>query len=80
MQANICNAHRNAKNEVHELTPPTCVLLLSKNFDPLTFFNVVPTLSMAMSNIYFVSISPKTFISLYNLPFVINFHKRCASH
>ena len=30
---------------------------------------------------FFVSISPKAFMSLYNLsPFVINFHKRCASY
>ena len=70
--------------KVHELAPPTYVLLLSKNFDPSLFFNVVPSLSMSlsMSNLYFfVSISIKAFISLYNLsPFVINFHKRCASH
>ena len=66
--------------KVQELAPPTCVLLLSKNFDPSLFFNVAPSLSM--SNLYFfVSISPKAFISLYNLSlFVINFHKRCASH
>ena len=30
--------------KVHELAPPTCVLLLSKNFDPFTSFNVVPPL------------------------------------
>ena len=68
--------------KVHELAPPTCVLLLSKNFDPSLFFNVAPSLSMSMSNLYFfVSISPKAFISLYNLfSFVINFHKRCASY
>ena len=38
---------------VHELAPPTCVLLLSKNFDPSLFFNVAPSLSMSMSNLYF---------------------------
>ena len=82
--------------KVHELAPPTCVLLLSKNFDPYLFFNVAPSLSMSMTNLYFfISISPKAFISylsplynlnlnafisLYNLsPFVINFHKRFAS-
>ena len=58
--------------KVHELALPTCVLLLSKNFDPSLFFNVAPSLSMSMSNLYFfVSISPKVFISylspLYNL-------------
>ena len=37
--------------KVHELAPPTCVLLLSKNFDPSSFFNVAP--SMFMSNFYF---------------------------
>ena len=65
------------QSKVHELAPPTCVLLLSKNFDPLTFFNVAPSLSMSMSNFYFfVSISSKAFISLYNLSsFVINFYK-----
>ena len=55
--------------KVHELAPPTCVLLLSKNY-PSLFFNVAPSLSMSMSmsNLYFfVSISPKAFISLYNL-------------
>ena len=63
--------------KAHELAPPTCVFLLSKNFDPSLFFNIAPSLSMSMSNLYFfVSISPKAFISLYNLsPFVINFHK-----
>ena len=73
----------NANNQVHELAPPTCVLLLSKNFDPSLFFNVAPPLcpcpcptSTSLSQ----SLS-KAFISLYNLsPFVINFHKRCASH
>ena len=74
--------------KVHELASPTCVLLLSKNFDPSLFFNiapslsfnVAPSLSMSMSNLYFFySMSPKAFISLYNLsPFVINFHKRCT--
>ena len=48
----------------YKLAPPTCVLLLSKNFDPSLFFNVAPSLSMSMSNLYFfVSISPKAFIS-----------------
>ena len=41
----------NATDQVHELAPPTCVLLLSKNFDPSPFFNVAPSLSM--SNLYF---------------------------
>ena len=39
--------------KVHELAPPTCVLLLSKNFDLSLFFNVAPFLSMSMSNLYF---------------------------
>ena len=75
-------AHDMQPIKVHELAPPTCVLLLSKNFDPSQFLNVAPSLSMSISNLYFfVSISPKAFISLYNLsPFVINFHKMCASH
>ena len=33
--------------KVHELALPTCVLLLSKNFDPSPFFNVAPSLSMS---------------------------------
>ena len=37
--------------KVHELAPPTCVLLLSKNFDPSLFSNVAPSLSMSMSNL-----------------------------
>ena len=41
----------NATDQVHELAPPTCVLLLSKNFDPSPIFNVAPSLSM--SNFYF---------------------------
>ena len=53
--------------KVHELAPPTCVLLLSKNFDLSLFSNVDPSLSMSisMSNIYFfeVSIFSKAFIS-----------------
>ena len=32
--------------KVHELAPPTCVLLLSKNFDPFTSFNVAPPLCL----------------------------------
>ena len=75
--------------KVHELAPPTCVLLLSKNFDPSFFFNVAPSLSKSMSNLFHIlssylpplyNLSP-SFISLYNLsPFVINFHKRYASY
>ena len=54
--------------KVHELAPPTCVLLLSKNFDPSLFFNVAPSLSMSMANLYcFVSISPKAFISTISI-------------
>ena len=40
--------------QVYELAPPTCVLLLSKKFDPSPFFNVAPSLSM--SNFYFFPI------------------------
>ena len=78
--------------KVHELAPPTCVLLLSKNFDPSHFSNVAPSLSIFMSNLLSFHILSlplhnlslpliKTFISLYNLSrFVINFHKRCVSY
>ena len=66
------------QTQVYELAPPTCVLLLSKNFDPSQFLNVASSLSMSMSNLYFFVLnSPKAFISLYNLsPFIINFHKK----
>ena len=43
------NMHKsNAINQVHELAPPTCVLLLSKIFDSPLFFNVAPSWSMSM--------------------------------
>ena len=32
--------------KVHKLAPPTCVLLLFKNFDPFTSFNVAPPLCL----------------------------------
>ena len=32
--------------KVYELAPPTCVLLLFKNFDPFTSFNVAPLLCL----------------------------------
>ena len=58
--------------EVHELAPPTCVLLLSKNFDPSIFFNVAPSLSM--SNLYFFEllylISPPCTISISKLSYL----------
>ena len=36
------------QTSIHEIAPPTCVLLLSKNFDPLEFFNLAwnPSLSI----------------------------------
>ena len=59
---------------VHELAPPTCVLLLSKNFDPSLFFNVAPSLSMSMSNLYFFEllylISPPCTISISKLSYL----------
>ena len=63
--------------KVHELAPPTCVLLLSKNFDPSSFFNVAPSLSM--SNFYLSPWCISYLCSNFS-PFVINFHKRCASY
>jgi hypothetical protein len=39
MQASMKMHISNAINQFHELAPPTCVLLLSKNFDPSPFFN-----------------------------------------
>ena len=61
--------------KVHELAPPTCVLLLSKNFDTSLFFNVAPFLSMSMSNLYFFFellylISPPCTISISKLSYL----------
>ena len=60
--------------KVHELAPPICVLLLSKNFDPSLFFNVAPSLSMFMSNLYFFEllylISPPCTISISKLSYL----------
>jgi hypothetical protein len=64
----------NATKQLHELAPPTCVLLLSKNLDPSPFFNIAPSLSM--SNFYFSSWYTFSNFS----PFVINFHKRYAAY
>ena len=50
------------QSKVHELAPPTCVLLLSKNFDPSPFFKVAPSLSMSMSNFYF---SPMMYFHIF---------------
>ena len=64
----------NAIKQVHELGPPTYVVLLSKKFDPLIFFNVAPSLFIFMSK----SNCPQ-YLCTNLSPFVINFHKRCAS-
>ena len=60
--------------KVHELALPTCVLLLSKNFDPSLFFNVALYLSMSMSNLYFFEllylISPPYTISISKLSYL----------
>ena len=86
---NLCNASKhmtmhisNATNQSSWACSSYLCASLVQEFDPSLFFNVAPSLSMSMSNLYFfVSISPKAFISLYNLSsFVINFYKRCASH
>jgi hypothetical protein len=37
------------QTKVHELAPPTYVLLLSKNFDPSHFLNVAPFCPLSMS-------------------------------
>ena len=61
--------------KVHELAPPTYVLLLFKNFNPSLFFNVAPSLSMSMSNLYFFFellylISPPYTISISKLSYL----------
>jgi hypothetical protein len=68
----------NATKQLHELAPPTCVLLLSKNFDPSPFFNVAP--SLFMFNFYFSPWYAFTYLYFNFSPFVINFHKRCAAY
>ena len=60
--------------KVHELALPTCVLLLSKNFDPSQFLNVAPSLSIFMSKSNF-----SQYLCTNLSPFVIKFYKRCAS-
>ena len=47
--------------KVHELAPPTCVLLLFKNFDPFTSFNVGPLLCLCPcpTSISFLQCLPK---------------------
>ena len=60
------------KNKVHEPASPTCVLLLSKNFDPSLFLNVVPSLSMSM----FKPTSHILYLCTNFSPFVINFYKK----
>jgi hypothetical protein len=60
--------------KVHELALPTCVLLLSKNFDPSQFLNVAPSCPLSMSKFNFPWYLCTNLSSL-----IINFHKRCAS-
>ena len=62
------------QSKVHELAPPTYVLLLSKNFDPSSFLNVAPYLSISMSKSNF-----PWYLCTNPSSFVINFHKRCVS-
>ena len=73
MQAStwICT-YQMQSNKVHELAPPICVLLLSKNFDPSLFFNVAPSLSMSMSYLFELSylISPPCTILISNLSYL----------
>ena len=87
---NLCNASKhmnmhisNAINQSSWACSPYLCTSLVQEFWSISFLQyVAPSLSMSISNLYsFVSISPKAFISLYNLsPFIINFHNRCASH
>ena len=60
-------------------SPYLCAFLLSKNFDPSRFILLYSSMLLPLCPCP-CPIIPKAFISLYNLsPFVINFHKRCAS-
>ena len=80
---NLCNASKrmtmhksNANKQVHELAPPTCVILLSKNFDPSQFLNVAPSLSIFMSKSNFpqylcTSLSPLSSIVIKGMPLLI---------
>jgi hypothetical protein len=68
-------------NKVHELTPPTCVLYLSKKFwsshipQCCSLFIYCPCPNQLL-------LSPCAFTYLCSnfSPFVINFHKRCSSY
>ena len=85
------NMHKsNAINQVHELAPPTCMLLLSKNFDPPLFFNVwsssilqccslliqVHACTLIFLSLSNISLSKWTYLYPNFSPFVINDHKR----
>ena len=81
---NLCNASKhmkmhisNANNQVHELAPPTCVLLLSKNF--LSSF-ILQCCSLFVHVQLLRPHDAFTYLCSNFSPFVINFHKRCASY
>ena len=71
----------NATNQVHELAPPTCVLLLSKNIDPPQYYS-----SWSMSMIALSSHLPLCHPRIIHIlcsflpPFVINDHKKGRNH
>ena len=73
---NLCNAikHMNMhiSNAINQkfmsLLPLLVCFSCPRNFDPSLFFNVAPSLSISMSNLYFfISISPKAFISTISI-------------
>src|SRR6185312_1726678 len=67
----------NANNQVHELAPPTCVLLLSKNIDPLQIL----LLLIHVHDCTLISSPPlsskdNSYLCSFLSPFVINDHKK----
>ena len=62
--------------KVHELAPPTCVLLLSKNFDPSLFFMLLllcpcPCPNPTSHDIFVLISPPLSSISIKDMPLLI---------
>ena len=69
----------NANNQVHELAPPTCVLLLSKNIDPPQYCSSWSMFMIALSSPP-LSSKDNSYLCSFLSPFVINDHKKGRDH
>ena len=69
----------NANNQVHELAPPTCELLLSKNIDPPQYCSSWSMFMIALSSPP-LSSKDNSYLCSFLSPFVINDHKKGRSH